>query len=60
MAASLQNELQNLHSCLSGDDLVSNATKAHDVTKTLAHICLDDVTEKDIGECQCRETHLRL
>ena len=49
MAGGLLAKLQNLHSTFS-DDLQGGATKAHDITGDLGHVCLQDVTEKDVGE----------
>ena len=50
MVAGLAAKLQKLHFCVNSDDLQGGATKAHDITGDLGHVCLQDVTEKDVGE----------
>ena len=50
MAGLLPGKLRNLHSCLNSGDLQVGANKAHDITGDLGHVCLQDVTEKDVGE----------
>ena len=52
MADGWQTQLANLHSCITGGDVQGYATKAHDITGALGHMCLQDVTEKDVGMCQ--------
>ncbi len=50
MAGGLQNHLQNLHLCADDGDVVGNAAKAHAIVGELGHVCLQDVTEKDVGK----------
>ena len=50
MAAGLQDQLRNLFSCISSDDPVVGGRNAHNIVGDIGHKCLQDVTEKDIGE----------
>ena len=47
--AGLQSSLADLYGCLNTDNPSLNAQKAHDIAGDVGHVCLQDVTEKDIG-----------
>ena len=48
MAAELEKELDELHLCLA-DTTQSGSARAFDIVGNIDHICLQDVTDKDIG-----------
>ncbi len=50
MAASLQDHLLDLQTCICSSDVRANASNAHGIVGDIGHICLQDVTEKDVGK----------
>lgn len=51
MAALLDN-LRALHACLKSDDPPGDAVKAHNIVGDVGHTCLQDVTERNIGNLE--------
>ena len=56
MAEGLEEKLLELKESFSKEDSISGSQKGHDIVGDIGHICLHDLTEKDIGEetCFCR------
>ena len=50
MAAALQDHLFALQACIGDGDVAGNAQKAHGIVGDIGHVCLQDVTEKDVGK----------
>ncbi len=48
MAAGLESRLSELHACFQGDPSVGGP-RSYGIVGTIAHICLEDVSEKEIG-----------
>ena len=50
MAGELGEKLTSLHACVSGDGDEGGPVLAHDLVGDVGHICLQDISEKDIGK----------
>ena len=53
MATGLQDQLHNLIDCFKCEDDVIAGQTAHNIVGDIGHYCLEDVTERDIGEKVC-------